>query len=84
MGLIRLLGIILIAYLAIRLITRYLLPLAGRYFVKKATNNMQEQMRSREQGEKIYQDEKVTIRKKDQSSPSSSDQGEYVDYEEVN
>jgi len=46
---------------------------------------MQERMRTREDGEKIYQEGEVTIRKTAPKSDnsSSSEDGEYVDYEEV-
>lgn len=85
MGLIRILGIFLIIYLAMQLISRYLLPWAAKYFVKKASEGMQERMRTREDGEKIYQEGEVTIRKTAPKSDnsSSSEDGEYVDYEEV-
>lgn len=85
MGLIRFLVIAFGIYLIFRLITRIILPLAARYFVKKASENMHEQMKRRMDGEKIYQDGKVEIRKS-KASPqegSASGAGEYVDFEEV-
>lgn len=85
MGLLRILGILLIIYFAMRLISRFLLPFIGRYFVKKANESMQERMRQQREGDKIYQDGEVTIRKANKSGNKSSegDDGEYVDYEEV-
>ena len=85
MGLIRVLGIILIIYVSLRLLSRYVLPFLARYVVKKATENMQETVKSQQQGQKVYQDEKVVIRKTQstKSDDDRTDDGEYVDFEEV-
>ena len=85
MALIRILGIVLLIYLFIKLMTRIVFPLAARYFMRKASQNIEEKMRSQSQGQKIYQDEKVTIRKPSgtaNNGPAGND-GEYVEYEEV-
>lgn len=88
MGLIRLLAIVGGVYLAWRLFSRYVFPFLGRYFVRKASQKMQEtmqeQMRTRQDGKTIYKDGDVTIRKSDRAKDGQSgDSGEYVDYEEV-
>ena len=85
MGLIRIIGIALIIYLIIRLITRFILPLAARYFMRKASETLQEQVKTRQSGQKIYEEGEVTIRKTQQKSSESkaSDSGDYVDFEEV-
>lgn len=46
---------------------------------------MQDQMKAKTEGEKIYQDEKVVIRKTNQkkSGDSKSNDDEFVDFEEV-
>jgi hypothetical protein len=84
MGLIRTLLIIAVIYFSLRLISRFVFPFVARYFMKKASETLQEQMRSTQQGQKIYQEGEVTIRKKDQKDQAKGmDEGEYVDYEEV-
>ena len=85
MGLIRFLAIAAVIYLLFRIIARFVLPLLARSVFKKASKQMEEQMKQRTQGEKVYQDKDVTIRKTDQSTKrGGSDQDdEYIDFEEV-
>ncbi len=85
MGLLRFAAIAFLIYLLFRLIVRFLLPWLAKYFVKKATQNLQDQMNAKTEGEKIYQDEKVVIRKTNQkkSGDSKSTDDEFVDFEEV-
>ena len=85
MGLLRFAAIAFVIYLIFRLIARFLLPLLGKYFVKKATQKMQDQMKTKTEGEKIYQDEKVIIRKTNpnKTNNSKSNDDEFVDFEEV-
>ena len=46
--------------------------------------NMEERMRTRQDGKTVYSDGDVTIRKsQSEAPPKASDDGEYVDYEEV-
>jgi hypothetical protein len=85
MGLLRFAVIAFAIYLIFRLIARFVLPFLAKYFVKKATQNMQERVKTKSEGEKIYQDEKVIIRKTNQkktNEPKSNDD-EFVDFEEV-
>ena len=85
MGLLRLLFIVAAVYLIFRIIGRYVLPWLMRYAVNKAGNQMKEQMKTRTEGEKIYQDEKVTIRRTQNKANGngSSQDDEYVDFEEI-
>lgn len=87
MGLIRFLAILALVYLLFKLIGRFLLPYLTRKVVKKAAEQMEEQLKRQQEGEKIYQDGKVTIRKPKEPHSSgnrnASDKDEYVDFEEV-
>jgi lipopolysaccharide export LptBFGC system permease protein LptF len=86
MGLLRFLALAALVYLLFRIIARFLLPWLTKKVVKKATERMEEQVKQRQQGQKIYQDEKVTIRKTQDSSKkgkNNTDDDEYVDFEEV-
>jgi hypothetical protein len=85
MGLLRFAAIAFVIYLIFRLIARFVLPLLAKYFVKKATQNMHERVQTQSEGEKIYQDEKVIIRKTNQkkANESKSNDDEFVDFEEV-
>ena len=85
MALIRLLIVVLGVYLLYWIVMRVLLPFAARYFMRKASENFQEKMKQKEDGKKVYQDEKVTIRKASPKSDGNNrtDDGEYVDFEEV-
>jgi len=79
---IRTLFIIAIVYFAIRLFTKYILP----YFVKKGIKNMQEKMHDqyREQQRSERKEGEVTIEKNQEDKKNSHpDEGEYVDFEEV-
>ncbi len=85
MGLLRFLLIILAGYLLFRVIGRLLLPWLGKKAVNKAREQMEEQMKRQQSGERIYKDGETEIRSKKNtpSRPKSDDQGEYVDYVEV-
>ncbi len=86
MGLLRFLAIAALLYLIFRIIGRFVLPWLTKKAVKKATERMEEQVKQRQQGQKIYQDEKVTIRKTDQKNKPGKDNSnddEYIDFEEV-
>jgi hypothetical protein len=86
MGLLRFLALAALVYLLFRITARFVLPWLTKKVVKKATERMEEQVKQRQQGQKIYQDEKVTIRKTQDSSKkgkNNTDDDEYVDFEEV-
>ena len=85
MGLLRFAAIAFVIYLIFRFIARFVLPLLAKYFVKKASQNMEERVKTKSEGEKIYQDEKVIIRKTNpnKTNDSKSNDDEFVDFEEV-
>lgn len=78
----RTLFIILIIYYAIRLFARYVLPL----MVDKGIKNMQQKMNNQQQNynQQRRRDGEVTIeRDRTNSRNREQNQGEYVDFEEV-
>ena len=80
----KLIAIILAVVLSFRLIIRYILPALGLYVVKKASKNMEEKMKTKSQGQKIYQKGDTEIRMKSNNQGSSnSNSDEFVDFEEV-
>ena len=76
---IRLIVILIFVYVLYWFVFKVVLPLAVKTFVTKAQNDMQEKMRSMDE-EKIRQEGDISITKK---KNRKSDEGEYVDYEEV-
>jgi len=81
-GFIRTLLIIAIIYFGIRIVTRYILPLLVDKGIKNMQQKMQNQQRQHQQPARPEGD--VTIEKnKNRDSGNSKDQGEYVDFEEV-
>lgn len=84
MALLRFLVIAFMIYLGFRLIVRYLLPLFGHYVVRKASEQVTEQMTRQQQGRKIYQDGNMTIRKSDQRNKNANGADEeYIDFQEI-
>ncbi|MEX2595549.1 MAG: DUF4834 family protein [Salibacteraceae bacterium] len=85
MGLIRFLAIAFVIYMAFRLLTRFILPWIARQFIKKASKSMQDQMKSRTEGDKVYEEGEITIRKtkSERASTKKKDDDEYIDFEEV-
>ncbi|MCO4806390.1 MAG: hypothetical protein KC456_07345 [Flavobacteriales bacterium] len=84
MGLLKFLAVVFLVILAIRLIGRLILPLLGKYAINKVTETMRERQESQSNGNKIYQDGDVTIRRKDEGkNTSSSRDEEYVDFQEI-
>ena len=95
-GLVRTIGIIVLIYGLWRLMSKYVFPFMLRWFVGKAQQKMQEQMKAQHQqfGRKkeaktVRDDGKVKITKdkedssKNKTQNSQDDFGEYVDFEEV-
>ena len=81
-GFIRTLLVIVIIYFGIRIVTRYILPL----LVDKGIKNMQQKMQNqqRQHQQTTRPEGEVTIEKdRNQGSKNSQNQGEYVDFEEV-
>lgn len=90
MGLIRFILIGLCIYLSYRLLVRFVLPLLGRYAMKKAAERLQDQVKrnaDKQQGKKrVYQDSEMTIHKTQDAkndNGASNDDDEYVDFEEI-
>jgi uncharacterized membrane protein (DUF106 family) len=81
-GFIRTLLVIAIIYFGIRIITRYVLPLLVDKGMKNMQQKMQNQQRQNQRPSRPEGD--VTIEKnQNRGSNSSKNQGEYVDFEEV-
>ena len=79
-GFLRTLFIIAIIYFAIRIFTRYILPM----LVDKGVKNMQEKMKDQYQQQRNQRKEgEVTIEYNSKNKNSKQNQGEYVDFEEV-
>ena len=79
----RILAIILVIVVVLRVLARYLLPVLGRYAIKKASEKMHEKARTR-YGKKVFQAGDITIRKSDHSNPNQGNEDiEYIDYEDI-
>jgi hypothetical protein len=81
-GFIRTLLVIVIIYFGIRIITRYVLPILVNKGMKNMQQKMQNQQRQNQQSSRP--EGEVTIEKnRNQGSNNAQNQGEYVDFEEV-
>lgn len=84
MGLIKTIAIIIIVYYGFKFIGRYVLPL----FVKRMVDNVEKKYKEQQQNQ--YQDEKAKVgetvidKKPSNMKESKKDEGDYVDYEELN
>ena len=90
MGFLRTLLIIILIFWGFRILARIVFPFLIRFFVKKATKNMEQQFKQqtgyREENVKTNEGEvKITYRenKKENQRKPDSDTGDYVDFEEV-
>ena len=83
--LLKLLAIILAVVLIFRLMIRYLLPALGLFVVKKASKNMEEQMKKKTQGERIYSkgDTETRMKSNRTNTTSSAGDDDFVEYEEI-
>jgi hypothetical protein len=77
MGILRLLLILIFIYAVYNFVFKVIVPFAARSFVNKAQRDMQERMRQMEDQQRKPEGE-INITKK-----KKGDDGEYVDYEEV-
>lgn len=74
----RTIGILVLLYYGLKFVGRLLFPV----IVKKAMNNMQARQNTNQRGQ--TREGEVTIEtKKNQRSKTSSNDGEYVDFEEI-
>ncbi len=81
-GFLRTIFIIAIIYFAIRIFSRYILPMLVEKGVKNMQQKMQEQQRQGRQSNK--HEGEVTIEYKDKNKgKGNTSQGDYVDFEEV-
>jgi len=80
-GFVRTLLIIAIIYFGIRVITRYIMPM----LVDKGLKNMQQKMQNQQRQQQPKRPEgEVTIeKKKAKNATSTQNNGDYVDFEEV-
>ncbi len=79
-GLLRTLAIILVIYYGIRIIARYVFPL----FIKRTMNKMEDKFRAQQEAQQPqHKVGETVIDKKPESRKKEIDDGEYIDYEEV-
>ena len=85
MDVLRTILIILIVYYSVRFISRLLVPIVLRMFMKRAQRNFQQQFGQFQQQQKPQKEGEVSIDSKQKNKPKSSGSsvGEYVDFEEV-
>ena len=82
LGFIRTLVIIAVVYFAVRLFTRYVLPLILDKKIKDMQHKMREQQKKQQRPNRGEGDVTIEYDKKRNSS-HNQDNGEYVDFEEV-
>ena len=83
MSLLRTLFIIAVIYLAVRFITRYVLPLLVKTAVKKAEENIMNKMDEMQRNNNNEGEISFKYRKTSAKNKRNKEEGEYVDYEEV-
>tara|TARA_Y100001933_G_C18796587_1_gene478961 strand:- start:44 stop:307 length:264 start_codon:yes stop_codon:yes gene_type:complete len=85
MDVLRTILIILIVYYSVRFISRLLVPIVLRMFMKRAKRNFQQHFGSFQQQQKPQKEGEVSIDSKPKNKTNSSvtSVGEYVDFEEV-
>jgi predicted Holliday junction resolvase-like endonuclease len=80
-GFLRTVVVILIIFYAVRLITRFVLPLLFQKTIKDMQAKMHQQMRDQQRQEK--REGEVTVERNQNQNNRNSQTGEYVDFEEV-
>jgi len=81
-GLIKTLGIILLVYYVVKVLSRLLAPFLLRYVSKKAEQKFGGQFNN-QRAEPPKKEGEVTIDKMPRQKQSNKDVGDYVDYEEI-
>lgn len=81
MGLLRTLFVILIIYYALKIVSRYILPIILKSAVNKVQKNMNKQQAPKQDNTKVGE---TTVDYTPNTTSSSNKVGEYVDFEEVN
>ncbi|PCJ82448.1 MAG: DUF4834 domain-containing protein [Flavobacteriales bacterium] len=84
-NLLRTILIILLIYFVIRLFTRYVMPFLLRMFVNKAQRNFEQKMNEMhgQQEQRPEGEMRVDYNPNKNQKKKKDDDGEYVDYEEV-
>jgi len=77
----RTLFIIVVIWYGIKLVVKYVFPLMIRQTMKNMQSHMEEQLRQQER--KGRKEGEVTIEGSPKTSPNRSNEGEYIDFEEV-
>ena len=78
MQLLRTILIIIIVYYLVKLFARYVLPVLAKYFIRKATKNMQ---KNHDKPKRKVGDINIDYMPEKKQTPD--DLGEYIDYEDV-
>jgi hypothetical protein len=78
---IRTLFVILFIWYGIKLVTKYVFPLMLNKTMKNMQSRMEEQIRQQQRSSR--RDGEVTVEGKRKNGSSESNEGEYVDFEEV-
>jgi len=78
---IRTLVVILVVWYGIKLVTKYIFPLMLNRTMKNMQSRMEEQIRQQQRGSRREGD--VTVEGKRKNGTANSNEGEYVDFEEV-
>ena len=83
MDVLRTILIILIVYYSFRFISRLLVPIVLRMFMKRAQRNFQQQFGQQQQKPQKEGEVSIDSKPKNKSNSSGTSFGEYVDFEEV-
>ena len=83
MDILRTILIILIVYYSVRFISRLLVPIVLRMFMKRAQRNFQQQFGQQKQKPQKEGEVSIDSKPKKKSNSTRSSAGEYVDFEEV-
>jgi flagellar biosynthesis/type III secretory pathway M-ring protein FliF/YscJ len=77
----RTLFIIFVIWYGIKLLVKYVFPLMLRHTMKNVQSRMEEQIRQQQRGAR--REGEVTVEGSPKTGPQKSNEGEYVDFEEV-
>jgi cellulase/cellobiase CelA1 len=80
MGLLRTLLVILIIYYALKIVSRYILPIILKSAVNKVQKNMNQQQAAKQDNTKVGE---TTVDYTPNTSSKTANVGEYIDFEEV-
>jgi len=80
-GFLKTLFVILIIWYGIKLVTKYVLPMMLHKTVKNMQSRVQDQFRQQQQSGRP--EGEVTVENKRRNTGNTSQEGEYVDFEEV-